>query len=432
MQLKTPQRREFIEQILDIGVFSLMNDLLKVRQSGVKTRLDQISRDTLSLKEQTGLVRGFITKLEDEAKKASQDIQEQIDQGNDSIAGLMSQMAALTSIELALTDTITDADAITKGIKSKLDFQRQGLQKIREAEQVIAFYVGHDTCSTCSQEIGEAHRNAIVSKNQSIIDRVLVVLVELDTDLVAKRSRQKEIDGVLKKIQKVNAEVQEATGSVRVARRYVGKLNEDLKKQPGNVQEQYDRLAALNAKHVELEIEREETLELKRCHEVASVLLKDGGIKSAIIKQYLPMINRLVNKYLAELDFFLSFTLDEGFSETFKSRNRDAMSYFSFSEGEKLRIDLALLFTWREVARMKNSCATNLLILDEVIDSSLDNNGTDFFIRMLHDLGGASNVFVISHKSDAALDKFEDVIRFHKHGNFSRRDDVEVIPSVAT
>ena len=155
-------------------------------------------------------------------------------------------------------------------------------------------------------------------------------------------------------------------------------------------------------------------------YEVASVLLKDGGIKTTIIKKYLPIMNKLINKYLASMDFYVSFNLDENFNETIKSRFRDEFTYASFSEGEKMRIDLALLFTWRAIAKLKNSMSTNLLILDEVFDSSLDEDGTGDFLKILHSLGNESNVFVISHKGEVLYDKFKSMIKFEKHKNFSR------------
>ena len=164
----------------------------------------------------------------------------------------------------------------------------------------------------------------------------------------------------------------------------------------------------------------EKLSEQKQLYETATILLKDTGIKTRIIKQYLPIMNTLINKYLASMDFFVSFNLDEKFEESIKSRHRDEFTYDSFSEGEKMRIDLALLFTWRTIAKMKNSVNTNLLILDEVFDSSLDANGTDEFLKILNHLTGNQNVFIISHKGDVLFDKFKDIIRFEKHKNFSR------------
>jgi DNA repair exonuclease SbcCD ATPase subunit len=208
--------------------------------------------------------------------------------------------------------------------------------------------------------------------------------------------------------------------SVNATRQYITKLQGDLVKKPANVKEQQNKQAELQATQKQLEIEKKEALELQQYYDVATSMLKDSGIKAAIIRQYLPLMNKLVNKYLVALDFFVSFSLDEKFDETIKKRGRDRISYMGLSQGEKLRIDLALLFAWREIAKTKNSCATNLLMLDEVIDSSLDVEGTDLFIKMLNsDLQEGTNAFVISHK-DSGLDKFQTTLQFVLDKQFSR------------
>jgi DNA repair exonuclease SbcCD ATPase subunit len=420
MQLKTAKRREFIEHILDIGVFSTMNEILSARQKNTKTEMDTISKDMLVVREQITLVQGFIAKLTAEASKANDEIVEKIEQGNNSINDLIQDVDDITAQIETLSETIEDSDSVVERIQALTDTERKLQSNITNAQSKINFYTDNETCKTCTQPIQEAHRTTIITEKETLIAKFQKGILVVSQDRQKLQTRLSEIKTVSKQIQALNVQVQEKTNNIRAIRTYVKKLESDMQKKPGNVKEHEDKLATYEQKIIRLEKQKQECVERRHFYDVASVLLKDTGIKAAIIKQYLPAINRLVNKYLGDLDFFLSFSLDESFNETFKSRHRDTLSYYSFSEGEKLRIDLALLFAWREIARMKNSCSTNLLILDEVIDSSLDNDGTDYVIKMFNDLGKQANVMVISHKNDSALDMFTNVLRFEKVANFSR------------
>src|ERR1700733_6620552 len=409
MQLTTPKRRAFIEHILDIGVFSTMNDILGTRQKTIKRDLEGIGNDIFSVEEQITLVQGFIKKLHDEANRAKDEIEAKISQGSASVDKLLGEIETLTEQVNELSETISDNDNVVSRIQFLADTERKINQNISSAKSRIEFYAENDSCNTCGQSIQQTHRETITLDKNKQLEKYQEGLTKLANERATFQKRLQEIKVVSKEIQTLNAHIQEKSNTIRATRTYVAKLEADLKKEPGNVKEQEEKVQLLEQKLVDYERQKEEFVEQRHFYEVAAVLLKDTGIKAAIIKHYLPAINRLVNKYLEDLDFFLSFSLDEQFNETLKSRNRDTLSYFSFSEGEKLRIDLALLFTWREIARGKNSCATNLLILDEVIDSSLDQDGTDYVIRMFNELGKMANVFVISHKNDAAMDKFTDV-----------------------
>lgn len=467
MQLTTPQRRSFIEQILDIGVFSTMNEILGNRQKGVKIQLDEVNKNILVVKEQITLVQGFISKLKAEQKKANQDSQRQIDEQNatiDELAPAIKELTAKISVandelgektdelyqqaQIAVEElTAQRADTLVYEDKiRKLTSLRSGItSNVSAAQARIDFYEQNSTCKSCKQEIAATFRDGIVVDQKAKIQEYNTALEKLSVELkkwsqtvqdtkAANQVIQTKIDkmnadntaAVRKLTNEMQASIRALTGELQqkqsttsAARQFIKKLQEDMKKTPGNVKEQEDKLVGFESRLATLETEKDEAVETRHFYDVCAVLLKDNGIKAAIIKQYLPAINKLVNKYLADMDFFLSFQLDENFDETFKSRHRDTLQYNSFSEGEKLRIDLSLLFAWRDIARLKNSCSTNLLILDEVIDSSLDHNGTDFFIKLLNELGSTSNVFVISHKNDAALDKFRDVVRFEKKSNFS-------------
>lgn len=492
MQLKTPQRREFIEHILDIGVFSTMNDILKTKQTGIKTALESLTKDIDLQKEKVKLVEGFIEKLEAEQRKVKVDTDAQIEAQNAIIDARMPDIERLTAeIETeneslttqtnelnatltaeieeintvfetkveSLDETIIDVSPVESKI-AKLTHMRQGINdNARATQQNIDFYSDTDACKTCKQNIHEDFRVKILSEKtkqlaefKTGLEKITAEIEKYTKKLQEHKAANVAVEVELRKlrsenqmtirevsstnqitVRKITAEMQakikvlttELQGheaAVSAARQFIKKMLADKNSTSAaaNIQEQYQKRDDLTEKSTSLESKKEYAIETRHFYEIAAVLLKDTGIKAAIIKQYLPMINKLVNKYLAELDFYLLFALDENFDETFKSRHRDTLQYHSFSEGEKLRIDLSLLFAWRDIARMKNSCATNLLILDEVIDGSMDHNGTDFFIKMINELGTGSNVFVISHKQDSSLDKFKDVLRFEKIKGFSQ------------
>jgi DNA repair exonuclease SbcCD ATPase subunit len=248
-------------------------------------------------------------------------------------------------------------------------------------------------------------------------------LIKLKEEFDKYMKRQKEISDTEAKISEMNTDVFVRNKSVR----HLIEMNKELEQEIAELQEKHesytkedDTISILENEIERLGIERKELYEQRDIYQFSSVLLKDSGIKSRIIKQYIPVINKLINKYLAEMEFVVHFELDESFNETIKSRFRDVFSYSSFSEGEKMRINLAILFTWRAIAKIRNSASTNLLILDEIFDGSLDAAGTEEFMKILNSLIGNSNTFIISHKTEQLQDKFENVIKFEKYKNFSR------------
>jgi DNA repair exonuclease SbcCD ATPase subunit len=247
-------------------------------------------------------------------------------------------------------------------------------------------------------------------------------LTQLETKLLEEQNKLNQISEKQKQIQELQIKIATNTTSINEIRKYIARIEkhvDELKNTKDISDTEQKQLEELKVKIESAQKELKELIDEKTYYEVASGLLKDTGIKTKIIKQYLPIINKLVNKYLASLDFFVNFNLDESFKETIKSRHRDDFSYHNFSEGEKQRIDMALMLTWRAVAKLKNSSNTNLLILDETFDSSLDTTGTEELMKILHMLEGV-NLFVISHKGDILQDKFLNVIRFGKEKNFSR------------
>ena len=295
--------------------------------------------------------------------------------------------------------------------------------KIKKISKEITFYEENDNCPTCKQSIEEAFRKEQININTKTKKEISDGLVDIEQQIVAVNSRIEKIADIIKHISEHNNEIVKHISTINAVNVFITKLQKEvleLSSKKDNLEEENIKLKELRTELAN-HIKEQEALSIeKQYYEYAATLLKDTGIKTKIIKQYLPIMNKLVNKYLKAMDFFVNFNINENFEETIKSRHRDDFSYSSFSEGEKMRIDLALLFTWRQIARMKNSTNTNLLILDEVFDSSLDTVGMEEFLKLIHEMGTDSNVFVISHKGDQLFDKFKSVIKFEKVNNFSR------------
>jgi DNA repair exonuclease SbcCD ATPase subunit len=286
----------------------------------------------------------------------------------------------------------------------------------------VAFYNDTDECPTCQQGIAHVHKETIVSSRQIKIEELSSGMEKLQEEFTKLEELVAQDNALVEKIQELNKEILANNNEIIVQQRLVQALNlelNDIQNKTADIDVEKNKLKNYAKEVLSQNEEKAKLNEEKHYMDAVSTLLKDTGIKTKIIRQYLPVINKLVNKYLQSMDFFVQFNLDEKFDETIKSRHRDDFSYASFSEGEKQRIDLALLFTWRTIAKMKNSVATNLLILDEVFDSSLDNNGTDYVMSLLDTLGEETNVFVISHKGDQLFDKFRSLIKFEKKNNYS-------------
>jgi len=301
-------------------------------------------------------------------------------------------------------------------IDGKLQTKNLGLTR------ELDFYNDHDECPTCQQDIDNQFKKTktktLKTKEKEVakaIKDISKLLTEIEKEITNDQT-------VIDKIQELNTEINSLETKISATKQIIKTLNDNIKElsTKGDVDKVKEDVEQATQELKTLNEEREKLTNQSEVQKIAATLLKDSGIKTLIIKQYLPIMNSLVNKYLANMEFFVNFTLDESFNETIKSRYRDEFSYASFSEGEKMRIDLALLFTWRTVAKLKNSTNTNLLVLDEVFDSSLDDTGTQEFLKILYTLGKDQNVFVISHKGDVLQDKFNNIIKFEKIKGFSR------------
>jgi DNA repair exonuclease SbcCD ATPase subunit len=422
MQLSTADRRSIIEDLLDIQIFSNMNTVLKDNLSINKTEIVDnkytIEKKTESLEIQDSYI-----------KKNSRDNDHRIQELKADINKSMLQIETLNKktnevlVEIkTLQSKIQNKVEIESSVKKLNQYEGQIQNNLSTAHKHLSFFKNSDECPTCKQKID------VDFKEERIKD--LTEKIEQNNNGLSiaeqkAKEYQKKLDVIqttLNDIQKKQIVVNTNNTSISSINSYITSLNKqiaDFNTVKEDLINETENLNTLKEELKQLDIKKRELIETKSYYEVASTLLKDTGIKTRIIKQYIPIINKTVNKYLSALDFFVNFTLDETFKETIKSRHRDDFSYASFSEGEKQRIDMSLMLTWRHIAKMKNSTNTNLLILDEVFDSSLDANGTEYLMSILHLLSD-TNLFVISHKGDILQDKFRSTIRFEKINNFSR------------
>lgn len=424
MQLPAAHRREIIEDLLDIQIFSIMNTLLKEKVALNKQEITSVSYEMKAAADKIELHNKLVKTLKDNKQTT-------IDAKNSQLKEVSGNMQiALDVIKehrekiVTLKGSIADEDTISSKHSNYLNLKRAGESKLRNIIDSIEFLEEHESCPTCNQDI-EAHfkYSGIADKTaqKADIEKTLASLQQLIDSLDERLTEIADVHSLIQEqqllIQDYNTQVKIYENTIKLLQDEITNLEAEIEEQSTDDAEELDAIkrtlkAAINTK--------EELLKDKSALDVASVLLKDSGVKTKIIKQYIPVINKIVNKYLAAMDFFVNFELNENFEETIKSRHRDDFSYESFSEGEKMRIDLALLFTWRSISKLRNSASTNLLIMDEVFDSSLDNNGTEEFLKIISTLTADTNLFIISHKGDQLFDKFHSVIKFQKVKNFSQ------------
>ena len=422
MQLSASDRRSIIEDLLDIQIFSTMNSIAKERLSGNKDEITQKKYDIDLANQKYDLQKRHIDDLKQNNEDKVKEYDTEIQLHNDTVSSLLSNVEALTAkteeLQLVVASKI-DTEVKVKKI-TKLESQIE--TNLSKFQKDISFFQSHDDCPTCRQAIADSFKQEELKTLSTKVTECEHGLSELEKKLLEEQNKLNSINETQKLINQKQVEIATTNTAITETNKMIARLQKlvnelresktETKKEEQSLKELKDSLSGLQ-EHLKVLIEE------KTYYEAASTLLKDGGIKSKIIKQYLPIINKLVNKYLASLDFFVNFNLDESFKETIKSRHRDEFSYHNFSEGEKQRIDMALMLTWRAIAKLRNSANTNLLILDETFDSSLDANGTEELMKILHMLEDV-NLFVISHKGDVLQDKFMNVIRFVKEKNFSR------------
>jgi len=422
MQLPTTQRREVIEDILDIKIFSTMNSLLKEKASETKENIARIETEIKVAKGQVDNQTAIIKTITEAKSDSIKGLVDKIRSNELSISESQNHINAISAEIQALreqTSSKTEIDAEieqAKNIRSKLN------AKLEHCETHSEFFNENDVCPSCSQSIAEDYKQKVIEDLNSKILETNGKAEELNKILTHLNDQLSGINTILGQITDKNIELSTHNSTVTLLNKQNAQLQaevESSKADTSNVDEEKRKLKEL-AQDAMIKINSKTALqEHRNLEEVASILLKDTGIKTAIIREYLPVMNKLINKYLNAMDTYIHFELDEAFNEKIRSRFRDEFTYASFSEGEKMRIDLAILFTWRQVAKMKNSVNTNLLLLDEIFDSSLDTAGTDYFLNLMNQFGEKSNIFVISHKGDQLFDKFRSVIKFEKRNDFS-------------
>ena len=349
--------------------------------------------------------------------------QKKIKESHIQIEQYNSQVANCDKDILTLQKLVDDFDIVQKKHQTLEKYQDEIEKNVKKLENEIEFYNKNTDCPTCNQTIDDEHRNCEIHSKEEKKIELGEAVGKIGMEISASLDLISEMQTTQKNITEIQSTVTKHNASIFAINQYIEKINEEIKQLNENdadVTDASTKLKKLKLEQKNFLLLKEQHSNLQSLYDTASVLLKDSGIKTLIVKKYLPIMNKLINKYLASMDFYVSFNLDESFTETIKSRFRDIFTYASFSEGEKMRIDLALLFTWRAIAKLKNSMSTNLLILDEVFDSSLDEDGTSDFLKIIHSLGNASNVFVISHKGEVLYDKFKHTIKFEKVKNFSR------------
>jgi len=421
MQLKSRDRREVVEDILDIKIFSLMNFLLKHKVKEISEELKSIEYEFKLTREKINLQTKYIEDIKKNKVKIIEEKQLVVD---DSQGVLEKENQNKKNIELVIKSAqpeLAKKDKILNTIREFHKMEAQLSNRIDENERQRKFFSENDECPTCTQTIDEELKQIKIKEKTNRIAELKEGIQKLQSQLKEKETEKDKMNDFAKEIREKEVEVAKISASISALRRLIeqeSKLIENYKK--GEVSEE-DKIK-LTRLSERLKMQEEQISKLREDKfyvDVARNMLMDTGIKTKVINKYLPVMNKLINGYLTSMDFYVNFTLDNNFNETIKSRHRDEFSYSSFSEGEKMRIDLALLFTWRAVAKMKNSTNTNLLILDEIFDSSLDTTGTDDFLKILHTFAD-QNVFVISHKGDTMFDKFRSVIKFEKQRNFSK------------
>ena len=421
MQLRAGERREVIEDLLDIQIFTVMNTLLKDKLSSnketikeIKYRIDLLDSQIASAKTHNESIRKL---REGEVDKLKEKLREQIaivEAEQEAVDVLIEEVGELNS-------GIQDKADTKKSLQELKDLDRELSNKHKSLSKEVAFYQDHDNCPTCKQGIEHDFKADTISQHTTKTAEIESARKELVSKGLVIEGRLEEIDGTESVISEKNLQMGERRMASKIAMNSCKAIKEELVGAEKEVTESSNNsIGDLQKDLKTCHSDQTELFDSKETLGGVASMLKDGGIKTQIIKQYVPVMNKLINKYLSAMDFFVQFELDENFNETIKSRFRDVFSYASFSEGEKLRIDLALLFTWRSVAKLRNSVSTNLLIMDEIMDSSLDTSGTEEFLKIIDELTADSNIFIISHKGDQLFDKFHSVIRFEKVKNFSR------------
>ena len=422
MQLTPPNRREVIEDLLDIRIFSTMNGLLKERVKGIKDTIREVEYQFELAKNKVETQQSLIAHLKEQSNANTARRKSEIINLETEIKDITILVDKDLDLSKSYEKSLEDYQNVDASLSQLRLYESRFKDKQKAFKKEYKFFESNEHCPTCQQAITEELRtnkkSGITDQLKEVEEAAEKLRGELDTILV----KIGEKNDIVKELSRCQQAISESQREIQYRKRQIKAIEKKIDEATGSnssLKKEKDKLKQLAKDGLKVEESLLDEKKTRDNYNTVTNMLKDTGIKSTIIRKYLPVMNQLINRYLKELDFYVSFELDENFMETIKSRFRDEFSYASFSEGEKMRIDLALLFTWRTIAKMKNSANTNLLILDEIFDSSLDTAGTDDFLKILHTVSDKTNVFVISHKTESLQDKFASTLRVEKKQNFS-------------
>lgn len=419
MQLPGGQRREIIEDLLDLQIFTTMNALLKDKMLCNTDDINENLAKKKLIESKIEMTKEHLKELEANNEKLIKEKEELVIETNNKLFATQEALNDITGQISQLQEKVTDNENISKKINKLEQLRHQIQAKVALLNADVKFFHDHDSCPTCKQAIEEEFRSRTVSEKQGQIGEIKSGLEKLSQEYETARARFDQIVEITSEIRSKEMKRIEVKTNFNSLLRYKEQIENEIESlRKASPVKSDNKIVDFEKELKDVEKQYNELVEDKHLLFAAGTLLKDTGIKARIIKQYIPVINKLINKYLSAMDFFVSFELDENFNETIKSRYRDNFTYASFSEGEKQKIDLALLFTWRAVAKLRNSINTNLLIMDEVFDSSLDTNATDYLMNIIYDIAKDNNIFIISHK-EHMNERFTNVLKFVKNKNFS-------------
>ena len=423
MQLSTAHRREVVEDLLDIKIFSAMNSILKEKIRNSNEKIKEFTLLEKSIEEKILMQTEFIEELEKRGKENIEQKQNKIQELSDLEVSVSDEIDSIQKKVITLNSQLEEFSDATTKLKKLTSLKGKIQQKVISISEEHKFFNENSVCPTCKQSIEEDFRFNKVNEIETNSKDLKEGYVELEKTIEDEEKREEQFIQISKEITRLNNEISKDNVCISNYRKNIKELQNEIQ----TITEQFENKNIETEKLKSLYKEKEDNFKKKSKYketvnyfDFAQLLMKDGGVKSKIIQKYIPLMNQQINKYLQLMDFYINFTLDDEFKEHIKSPIHEDFSYESFSEGEKMRINLAILFTWREIARMKNSVSTNLLILDEVFDSSLDNTGTDYFTKIIKYVIKDTNVFVISHKTDELIDKFDRIITFEKVKGFSK------------
>ena len=422
MHLRARHRREVVEEILDIRVFTHMDILLRQKQAELNKAVTDVSHRYDLMKEKFELQNNHFIQLQNRDESDITERKDKIKQDeqdkklyNDKLT-ILNEKIVQNKIELVDEDKAKENVNILSKLEAKIE------TNLLNHKKNLEFFENNSKCPTCTQDIGVELRTEKLAEEKAKITKLETGLKELLNEIIKSETKVNEYAKINEHIGELGIEIAKIDTSITELNRHSTRIQEEINKltyDTTNTESIQMELSVIKVQLTEIESEKDRVVNDKKYIDIAREILNDTGVKANIIKKYLPIMNQLINEHLQQMDFFVNFHLNEEFEETIKSRNRDTFNYNNFSEGEKMRIDLALLFTWRNIAKLKNSVNTNILILDEIFDSSLDGQGTDDFFKILKSLQ-KENVFIISHKGDIMFDKFTNIIKFEKHQNFTR------------